>query len=111
MLRVRAAIGMVCMVGFCSMLFWFGSPSALPLSALLVVPFGIDAARFATGRRLIDELPLLARRLRGWKLGLFFALVWLLFVYGILCLWWLFSTARPFAHVNERAPVQEAASS
>jgi hypothetical protein len=91
--RVAAVIGMVCMAGFCFMLFLIRSPKALPVSAIILVPLGVEAVWLATGTFTINLVPLF-RRLKGWKLGVAVALCWLLFLYTAVCLWWLLSGVR-----------------
>jgi hypothetical protein len=85
--RIVSGIAIASMGGFCGLLFVFRSPKALPVSALILVPIGVNVAWLVTGTRAVDLVPLL-RRLKGWRLGVAIAAPWLALLYVVACLWW-----------------------
>ena len=89
LVRVVAAAAMAPIVAFCLMLFLVHSPKAWPMCASGLVPLGVFAA-FVVSGAFPPDLASLVTRLRGWRLGLVSALLWLIALYETACLWWLF---------------------
>jgi hypothetical protein len=91
--RIASGISLLSIAGFSLFLFLLHSPRALPLTALLVFPFGINVVWFITGSRTIDLVPLF-RRLKGWKAATAIGVSWLLLLYMGACFWWLLKGAK-----------------